>query len=378
MLRLAALLLPALVSAEEVHSLDDALAPLVERFDVPALGVAVIESGELVARGVAGVRVRGGDTAVTADDLWHLGSCTKAMTATLVARLVDRGELSFEAALPELFPHLADEMHAAWRDVTMLDLLQHRAGLAANPEPPLWTTLTDLTATVVEKRARLVREMLLAPPAHEPGEFLYSNTGYILAGAATELACERSWEESLRALVFEPLGMTSAGFGAPGTAAKDGAEPDQPRGHADPFGTGRAVPVEPGPRADNPDWLGPAGTVHATLADWGKFLTAHLAGARGEESELLLPGTFERLHLPPEGSGTYACGWIVEPRAWANGDVLIHSGSNTMWYAVVFVAPNVDRAVFAVCNAAGAQAPRAVDAAVQIASAALAVQSEKR
>jgi hypothetical protein len=48
--------------------------------------------------------------------------------------------------------------------------------------------------------------------------------------------------------------------------------------------------------------------------------------------------------------GTYAGGWIVTERPWGNGVVLTHTGSNTMWYAVVWIAPNVDRAYFVATN----------------------------
>src|SRR5215210_1082981 len=65
------------------------LADVVGRFDVPGMVAAVIEGDRVVAAGAAGVRSRGGRERVTLADQFHIGSCTKAMTATVCAMLVE-------------------------------------------------------------------------------------------------------------------------------------------------------------------------------------------------------------------------------------------------------------------------------------------------
>ena len=90
--------------------------------------------------------------------------------------------------------------------------------------------------------------------------------------------------------IFRALGMTSAGFGAPGGPGST----DQPWGHAE----NTLRPVPPGPNADNVPVIGPAGTLHCTLADWGKFAALHGRGARGDAGLLLRPETFQQLHRP--------------------------------------------------------------------------------
>jgi CubicO group peptidase (beta-lactamase class C family) len=113
---------------------------------------------------------------------------------------------------------------------------------------------------------------------------------------------------------------------------------------------------------DNPAVLGPAGTVHWSLADWGRFVGLHLQGARGQGT-LLKPETFRFLHSPPK-DGDYTCGWGVVQRPWAGGRALTHAGSNTMWYAVVWIAPEKNFAILAVVNMGGDAAAKACDAAV--------------
>src|SRR5262245_22762609 len=89
----------AVDAAEVKQDLAPLLQPLLERHKVPALAAAVVRADGPVRVGAVGVRQAGRPEKVTADDRFHLGSCTKAMTATLCARLVEQGKLSWTATL---------------------------------------------------------------------------------------------------------------------------------------------------------------------------------------------------------------------------------------------------------------------------------------
>jgi CubicO group peptidase (beta-lactamase class C family) len=148
--------------------------------------------------------------------------------------------------------------------------------------------------------------------------------------------------------------MGMAGFGPPGTMGKV----DEPWGHTlNLLGT---TPVQ----FDNPPALSPAGRVHCSLDDMARFVMLHLQPAT---NGLLKPETLARLHaLPPglkaDGSDdNYACGWIVYQRPWAGGTALMHNGSNTMWYLVMWLAPEKNFAVIAATNIGGTDATKACD-----------------
>ena len=101
--------------------------------------------------------------------------------------------------------------------------------------------------------------------------------------------------------------------------------------------------------ADNPPSLNPAGVVHASLQDVARFASAHLRGELGTAG--FLPAkSFRRLHTPM--AGAWAMDWRVETRNWAKRRWLYHSGSNGRWFAGLTLAPDMDFAVFAACNAA--------------------------
>src|SRR5690242_20277101 len=88
----------------------------------------------IIAQGAAGVRKRGTAERITLDDQFHLGSCTKAMTATLVAMLVEEGKLNWTTTLGELFADTVKPMDPASEKVTLRQVLAHRAGLRLEPD----------------------------------------------------------------------------------------------------------------------------------------------------------------------------------------------------------------------------------------------------
>lgn len=339
------------LKAEERRDLSVILEPIVRQHDVPGMVAAVVKGDKIIAIGAAGVRRRGGNDKIQVTDQFHLGSCTKSMTATLCAMLVEEGKLSWETTISDVFPELKATMRPGWRTVTLRQLLTHRAGMPADlMEGGLWALLW-LQRDPVTARQMLLKGVLAHDPAAEPGtKFIYSNAGFAVAGHMAEHVMHKPWEELLRERLFKPLKMTSAGFGAPGKAG--GVK--EPWGH-----TADGKPVEPGPRADNPVAIGPAGTVHCSIEDWAKYIALHLRGDEGD-AKLLKADTFRVLHTPPEGAD-YAMGWGVAERGWAGGAALTHAGSNTMWYAVTWLAPRRDFAVVICCNQGGDEAAKACD-----------------
>lgn len=327
----------------------DALTTLLEtiraRHNVPALTAGLITTAGLAESAATGLRKAGGSTAATNSDLWHYGSMTKAMTATLLARFVAAGRLRWDAALEELLPDLLKGAVPEAKAITLRQLLTHRSGLPANAKN--WGLVT------AGNRAELVRVTVAQKPLHDPGTaYLYSNLGYMVAGVVAERLGKQVWEFSIQRRLFTPLGM-KMGFGGTGTEGKE----DQPWPHGE---NGQPMPNN-GPMMDNPPALGPAGTCHGTLANYAKFVADHLRGAA--KGKALLPHTlYTDLHTPQPGTD-YALGWHIAQRDWAGGTVLTHNGTNTMNFSVVWMAPLKGFAVVACCNQGGPKATAACDEA---------------
>jgi len=328
--------------------LEQALGWLRNRDHDPSIAALIQIDGKVAAEAAIGSRALGHPESVTVDNRWHIGSDTKAFTATLIGTLVDRKMFAWEDTLEASLPALAKTMHPAYRRITIRQLLSHTAGL-----PPLTNTETEfptaLTAVksvrgVSAQRMALARYYLSRPPASAAGSFQYSNLGYVIAGAIAEAHTGETWESLIRQRVFGPLGISDVGFGPPGHSGKY----DQPLGHGEISGREPLDPADPG--SDNPVWIGPAGTINISLKAWAVFAQDQLDGALGH-GRLLQPATYKLLQTPV--AGNYAMGW----GAWLDPDgtpkILMHEGSNGYWVAAISIYPKQRTFILAATNFGG-------------------------
>jgi CubicO group peptidase (beta-lactamase class C family) len=347
--------MPALADAPLQLYVEQSIAQTRAAAGLPAVAALVQIKGHIEAQGAVGLRALHGETAVTTADRWHIGSDTKAMTATLIARLVERGQVGFDDTLAQLFPGVAGRMDAQMQAVTLRQLLTHTAGLPALIDPremAAFDTVVAIAKGVRAQRAMVVAYYLRRPPASKIGEFAYSNLGYVIAGAVAESLSTKTWEEMLRAEVWKPLGISSAGFGAPGRSRKL----DQPLGHVAIDDT--LVSLDPGEaKSDNPPAVGPAATVNITLRDWVLFAQDQLDGLHGH-GKLLKPETYRLLQTPVKNR--YAMGWGVLTDPTGEISLLAHTGSNGYWVADLRILPKADAISIVVTNAGGEQAEKAV------------------
>jgi CubicO group peptidase (beta-lactamase class C family) len=325
------------------------LEPIRKKHDLPALAVAVVKDGKICDRAAVGVRKYGDPTPVTIDDKFHIGSCTKSMTATLTAMFIEEGKLRWNSTVAEALPDLKGKMDKQYETVKVEQLLTHRGGVPGNPPPAAWSEAWLKKGTPREQRSKFVAAVLGQPPEAKPGtRFIYSNQGYAIVGVMLEKIADKPWETLVTERLFEPLKMKSAGFGVPGTMGKL----DQPWGHVR-QGT-KITPIQ----SDNPPAIGPAGIVHCSLEDMARYTMIHLGHGAGDT--LLKPESFRKLHTPPD-SADYACGWGIAKRGWAGGNALMHAGSNTQWFLVMWLAPEKNFSVVAATNIAGPDAEKGCD-----------------
>jgi CubicO group peptidase (beta-lactamase class C family) len=204
-----AVLLCASLGFSSRGSLASVLESIVRETKTPALTVAVLQNGTLLEAAATGERALGSGVKVQADDAFHVGSLSKGVTATMLAKLVEDGVLRFDATLEQLF--VGATIHPSLRRVTLEQLLSHTAGFAANlPDERLY----DWSLEPSKARKMYLEQALATAPDYTPGRVVgYSNTGYVLAGLAAEQATGKSWEELVRRFVLEPLEMKSCAFG---------------------------------------------------------------------------------------------------------------------------------------------------------------------
>lgn len=328
-----------------------AMEAIREKYNLPALAAVVVKGGVICDRVALGVRKWDDPTPVTTNDQFHIGSDTKSMTATLAGMLIDEDKLNWDTTIVDVFPELRGKINSQYEDVTVEQLLTHRGGVPANAPAAAWQWAQKRRGTPSEQRRVFIEAVLRQPPAAPPGtQMIYSNQGYAIVGAMLEKITGTPWETLITERLFRPLGMDSAGFGPPGTIG----QVDQPWGHT--RKSGETIPLQ----KDNPPAIAPAAAVHCSLDDLARYAIFQMS----DQPPLLKPETLARLHTPV--GGDYACGWICVKRPWAGGTALTHSGSNTMWYLTIWLAPKKNFAVITATNIAGDDAAKALDDAVGV------------
>lgn len=333
----------ARAAGQGTEDISKEIARILKGSPVPSLAAAGVLDGEIVSLGAAGIRKQGAKTEVTVDDKYHLGSCTKSMTATVAAMLVESGKLKWETTVSDIFRDL--EIHKTYRKVTLRQLLTNTSGTPGEVEPKLWNALWKGQGNLPDQRMQLVRGILGKPAAYAPGsQNVYSNAGFAIAGAMMETVTMKPYEQLVTEMLFKPLSMDSAGFRAPAT----NGQIDQPYGHIR-GKLGDVIAVPPEPAGDNPAAIAPAGAVHCSVSDFAKYARFHLGI---EPEKLLSEKTMKTLHTPAGGTD-YAMGWVVTERKWAGGKVFMHVGTNTMFHAVMWVAPEKNFAAVSLCNFGG-------------------------
>ncbi len=329
-----------------------ALEPIRAKYNLPALGGAIFTTDGLVEMAAVGVRKAGTTVPVTADDLWHLGSDTKMMTATLAGTFVAEKKLSWSDTVISFFPEISHQVPGTMLSVTLSQILRHEGGIDENFD---WGALAAKGGTLQEQRLAAAK-MALTQPAHAPGTSHYSNTDYVIVAAILEKISGKPWEQLIQERVFQPLGMHSVGFGGSGTVGLI----DQPWGHDS---KGVPSPIN-GTAADNPLVMAPAGCVHCSMSDWAKFLTDQLRGGSGMKA--LLPNDIYDAMQTAIDEHNAGYGWGIADSPWAGGKMLWHNGSNGTNYSICWLSPE-KKVGFLVCtNACNSLIGNATDDAMAV------------
>ncbi|WP_251006626.1 serine hydrolase domain-containing protein [Stenotrophomonas sp. ISL-67] len=197
-----------------------------QHYTLPGLAMAVVDDGQVVYTHTAGERRVGSGEPIDADTLFKIASNSKAMTAAVLARLVDRGLLAWDDPVTRYLPQF--RMYDPWvtGHMQVRDLLIHNSGLGLGagdlmlwPEPNTFSR-ADIIAGLAH----------LKPVTSFRSGYAYDNLMYVVAGEVAAAAGGKPYDQLLREDVFVPLGMTRCQAGTWSVAEVGNvAQPHAPR-----------------------------------------------------------------------------------------------------------------------------------------------------
>ncbi|XP_070532207.1 uncharacterized protein [Ptychodera flava] len=169
--------------------------------NVTGLTISMVRNGETIFAEGFGHARKDDDAPVTNETLFNIGSITKTFTSAVAAHAVGHSRALWSTPLVSI---LGDEfwLQGQFRteEISLRDILANKAGI-----PRYWGVST---AALNLTRSELVRRMRYFEAAHSfRSSWLYSNYMYVLAGYVTEVLTEQTWEEAVRNIIFDKLGM---------------------------------------------------------------------------------------------------------------------------------------------------------------------------
>ncbi len=350
--------LPLAAVAAPPKNFDARVAAVMKASEVPGAAVAIVEDGKVtLARGY-GVKRLGSPDVVGADTLFQIGSTTKAFVSAAIAILVEEGKLGWDDRVIDHLPSF--RMYDAWvtRELTIRDLLTHRAGLSKGQGDLLFVPFNTLT------RAESVRRLQYLKPATSfRSTFAYDNVLYMVAGQLIEEVTGQTWEKFTEERILRPIGMaTSVTNDVDRLAAPDRAFPHGRNGELRGVGPQQLFDEEKVKLAPN---VGPAGAIAAGANDMSRWLLVQLAAgaipgsdkrlfseaSSAEMFQTVVPVPISPLPAPitditPQFRG-YALAWIVQD--YRGHKIIQHSGGTQGFRTIVVLIPE-KKTGFAIVN----------------------------
>jgi len=277
----------------------------IKAWEVPGLALAIVKNGQIILVQGFGFRDVEGKLPVTPKTLFAIGSCTKAFTTFVMGTLVDDGKLDWDAPVRNYIPEFRMHDRVATELITPRDLVTHRSGLPRHDL--VWYNATISRKQIVD------RLPYLEPSESFRSKFQYNNIMFMTAGYLVERVTGKSWEDTVRLRIFEPLGMTGSNFSVKDSQkAADFAKPYEDRDD-------KVVEI---PFRDI-STVGPAGSINSNVEDMSRWLIIHTHKGKIDGKQIISAAVLADIHSPHMTTGAlqerpeiapagYGLGWSVD------------------------------------------------------------------
>ncbi len=336
-------------------NLDAYITQVINRWNIPGMGVAVMRHDSLILCKGYGVKEIGKPDPVDGNTVFHIGSVSKSFTAAVIASLVDEGLVAWDDTVKNILPDL--ELCDKWVEehLQVKDIMTHHTGLAGQDG----TYFPNLGYDRDE-----IYHMLrfLKPVYVYRGEFQYNNLTFLIAARIIEKLTGKTWDENVRERILEPLSMTSTGTSAEFYTSAENAATQHSSLWRDGSFHNEALRGE-----DRALWwldaVGPAGSVVSTPADLVKWVQFHKNGGVSASGRVISEKQMDYLHQgrtivrqDPDAIRLYAHCWYVDQDR--HGRLYYHTGTTWGMTALCAWHPQLDFSIVILVNNEITDAPR--------------------
>ncbi len=315
----------------------------------PGVAVGVLHKGSAFAQGFGIASIEAPDP-VDENTLFQIGSTTKTFTATAIMKLVEKKELDLDVPIRRYLRGFKLKDPDVTRKVTLRHLLTHTGGWVGD--------YFQETGRGDDALAKIVELLPKVPQLTELGEvWHYNNAGFYIAGRVLEKVTGKPYEQVIKELLFEPLGMTRSFFFADEAivyrvAAGHIAETFKSRKHhvAQPWALERSS--------------GPAGGIIADVVDQLRWAQFHMGDGRAPNgSRILRESTLREMQRPQAPAGNIAdhvgLSWLMSDADDIR--IVAHGGTTNGHLSAFDMVPERNFAITVLTNSSrGGEVHRAV------------------
>ena len=292
-------------------------------YHIPEINYAVVSDKSILEINTLGYHSINLQDVATLNDRFHIGSNTKAMTAFMIAKYVEKGKLKWATKFFDIFPEWKKISNTEYQNISLQDLLSHRARIQPfqGENDPI---IPDFKGNNQEKRKKFGKFVLTLQPVKVDTvhKFTYSNAGYTLATLMLEKVAQKSWEQLIEGIFNKDLTLNVKLSWPENQTSKD------TWGHS--FENNKLMPV-PSNTEYHLDYTEPAGDINIKLKDYVKFIQLNLQGMRGTNN-YLKSTTYNFIH---KGITDYSLGWYNSYEN--NTDFSTHSGTAGTYYTITAI-----------------------------------------
>lgn len=331
---------------------DDYVNKAIRDWEVPGVAIAIVKDDKIVLAKGYGVKKLGDPAPVDERTVFAIGSSSKAFTAASIAILVDEGKLKWDDPVTKYLPGFQTSDPYVTRELTIRDLLSHRAGLERGEL--LWY------ASEYDRDELLRRTRFLKSAASLRGNFVYQNVMYLAAGQVASKAAGKSWDDLIAERIFGPLGMTASRTSIKAFKTADNvATPHAKSGD-------KIEPIE----WRDVDNIGPAGSINSSAVDMANWVRLQLGQGSFGGKKIFSPAVAKEMHMSqmvmrPDGGSAlmypeahflnYGMGWFLSD--YKGRKLVEHGGSVDGMRAQVALVPEENLGIVILSNMNGTILP---------------------
>lgn len=352
--RLIIILLVFIVKITSAQSIEVIADSIMLKNNIPEMTFAVVTKDSILVQKTLGhhkITELNQKPTAKPSDLFHLGSNTKAITGFISAFLVEHKKIKWNTKFFELFPALINNSHQKYQNITLEDLLSHRANIQPFTSGIEYGKLPKFKGNKQQRRAEFGKYVLTLVPVESDKVYNYSNAGYSVAAMMLEKVSGKSWEQLIFEVLKSKLNLDFA-FGWPNRNGEN-----QPFGHW--LNNGKLTSVSPKIQYDL-SLAEPAGDVSMDIKNYAHFVQLHIEGLSGKNN-VLKSDTYKHLHTAKK---KYAIGWGNYEQN--NAEISEHAGSDGTFFSYTHIDRKNLIAYIVIVNSGAVNAQKGVFEMVEV------------